>query len=64
MHIRVVDQDSVDTTQHMNITRNFLTSFVEISEKMKSVAEPLLSVSAAAGKSFIGVENKLDDEGA
>ncbi len=46
------------------ITWNFLTSFVEISEKMKSVVEPLLSVSVAAGKSFVGVENKLDDEGA
>jgi len=42
----------------------FLTSFVEISEKMKSVVEPSLSVSTAAGKSFIGVEYKLDDEGA
>ena len=31
---------------------------------MKSVVEPLLSVSVAAWKSFIGVENKLDDEGA
>ena len=31
---------------------------------MKSVVEPSLSVSTAAGKSFIGVEYKLDDEGA
>lgn len=43
---------------------HILTLCDEISEKMKSVVETLLSVSAAAvGKSFIGVEYNLDDEG-
>jgi hypothetical protein len=50
--------------EHHHIMRTFLTSFVAISDKMKSVVETLLSVSAAAtGMSFIGVECKLDDDG-
>lgn len=42
-----------------HILCTFLTSFVAISDKMKSVVETLVSVSAT-GKSVIGVECNLD----